>query len=191
MKHPVWLAMGFTMLSCLITSSSASEAPVPLEPAYLEQTNGMFAVCAFDRAKRKLFQFKGVFISKSQLPAVSVMRPNLIFASGSGPQAVSNAPAEWKPRPEDLYHYGGIPYPVEEMDPPLELCRTEQSDVAVGFRLRGRFFAVKNLGKMEGYQSNEVAVHESKGRLQMLWVEPPKQRENDIKDFVRKVESKK
>lgn len=190
MKHPVWLAMGFTMLSCLITWSSVSEAPGPLEPAYLEQTNGMFAVCAFDRAKGKLIQYKGVFISKSQLPPVSVMEPNLIFALGSEPQPLSDAPAAWNPQPEDLYHYGRIPYPVEKIDPSLELCRTEQAEIAVGFRLRGRFFAVKNLGKMEGYQSNEVAVHESKGRLQILWVEPPKHRESDIRDFVRKVESK-
>ena len=193
MKHSVWFALWLSMVPYMTAGASESEVSVQQDTAYLEQTNGMFAVCVFDRSKATLFRYKGIFVSKEQLPSVSIMRGNLIFASGDRPKGVTNSPAMWKPRSEDLYNYGKIPYPIEEVDPAFELCKTDRSEAVVGFRIRGRFFAVKSIGKMggEGDQDRKIPILNAKGRLQVLSVRLPQHRENEVKDFIRKLNPEK
>ena len=186
MKRIGWIASCLGVFLSLVSGSfGSSESRVQMEPAYVEQTNGLFAVCAFDRTKRVLLKYKGVVISKAQLPLVRMTHPNFVFALGTRPNMVSNVPPVWQSRQEDLYHYGEIPYSIEEIDPSFELCKTETSEVVVGIRLQSRFYAVENLGKLEHVQGVKLPFYEAKGRLHVLSIQMPKHRENEVKDIIR------
>ncbi len=107
-----------TILKLLGGATLGSAHDVPLVPAYIEQKNGTFAICAFDGAKDTIFKYRGLFISKQELPEVSIIRPQLIFARDKNERKDAGWAEQWSPRQEDLYLYGEIPYSVQVVDPP-------------------------------------------------------------------------
>lgn len=180
MKSYRCLAMIWMCITLFGVNSRGADPDPVLEPAYLEQTNGLFAVCAFDRATGKLLRYKGVYISREQLPAVSAMRPNLIFAAQDTRPANTNRADSWKPQREELYNYGPVPYPIEDIDPPVELCKTESSELALGVRLRDRFYAFSVFKSPVDIQKVNRPILDAKSRLLVLPVPQPDHRGDEI-----------
>jgi hypothetical protein len=179
--------------SCVSAAQGAdAERKLALQPAYIETTNGLFSVCAFDRRDGVLLRYKGVFISRTNLPPVSIMRRSaLIYAMGERPPRDAQVADPWRPKPEDMYIYGGIPYPVKDIDPPLALCRTGEGDVFLGVRIRSRFYAITNAGEVARTQLPGVAVHDSAGnRLSVITATQPKHREKEISTLIQSLRSK-
>lgn len=172
-----------------LTSRSAYPDTV-LEPAYIEQTNGLFAVCAFDRATGKLLRYKGVVVSREQLPVVSAMRPNLIFAAQESRPAKANQVDSWKPRQEELFNYGPVPYPIIEIDPPIQLFITESSELAIGIRLRDRFYAFSVIRPPVDIQKANLPILDAKLRLLVLPVPQPDHRCREIGDILASLKRK-
>jgi hypothetical protein len=171
----------FCVVYALSVASRAAEPALVLEPAYVEQTNGLFAVCAYDRTTGIMFRYKGVFISKEQLPAASIMRPNLIFASQTTRESATNAVDSWNPRQEDLYNYNTMPYPIEDIDPAIELCKTAASNVVLGVRLRERFYAFETLESPVNLKKVNLPIHDAKSHYVVVPVHCPDHRGNEIK----------
>ena len=183
MRTTVCLLAWMTAISCVSAApGEAAERKPILEPAYIEATNGFFSVCAFDRADRILLRYKGLYISRTNLPPVSIMRRAMIYAMGERPQMAD----PWRPKPEDMYIYGEIPYPVEDIDPKLELYRIRGGDTFIGFLVRTRFHAITNAVEEVKTQLSGVPVYESLGwQLQVIPTTLPKHREEEINALIR------
>lgn len=178
--------------SCVSAALGAdAEREIVLQPAYIETTNGLFSVCAFDRRDGVLFRYRGVNITRTNLPPVSITRPVLVYALGERPSRDAQTATLWNLRSEDIYNYGEIPYPVKDMDPPLALCRTWEGDVFLGVRIRARFYAITNAGEVARTQLPGVAVHDSSGnRLSVITATQPKHREKEISTLIQSLRSK-
>ncbi len=137
-------------LFCLRTFLVHAESELPqARLVFIEETNGLFSVGQFNSDRLVIQRWRGVSLGKEQLPPTSPFSMAMIvFARGARPAFATNANAGdyWNPSNEQLYHYGDIPYAVEDIDPVVTSYRDTNGHVHVGFRLRGRFYAVTNLG---------------------------------------------
>ena len=192
MRMTVCFLAVIVAFSCVSAALGAdAEGELVLQPAYIETTNGLFSVCAFDRRDGVLFRYRGVNITSTNLPPVSITQPVLVYAMGERPPRDAQAAYPWRPKPEDMYVYGEIPYPVKDMDPPLALCRTGEGDVFLGVRIRSRFYAITNVGEVARTQLPGVAVHDSAGnRLSVITATQPKHREKEINTLIQSLRSK-
>ncbi len=187
MRMTVFFLAGIAASSCVSAALGAdAERNLALQPAYIETTNGLFTVCAFDRRDGVLLRYKGVCISRTNLPPVSITRPALIYAMGDRPSRDAQAATSWNPRSEDMYNYSEIPYPVKDIDPPLELCRAGERAVFIGFHIRSRFYAITNAGEVAKTQLPGVAVDESVGdRLCVVTATQPEHREKEVSTLIQ------
>lgn len=193
MRMTVFFLAAIVAFSCVSAAlGEDAERKSVLQPAYIEATNGLFSVCAFDRGDSVLLRYKGLYISRTNLPPVSIMRrAALIYAMGERPPRDAQAADPWRPKPEDMYIYGGIPYPVKDIDPSLEMYRTGEGDVFLGVRIRSRFYAITNAGEVARTQLPGVAVHDSAGnRLSVITATQPKHREKEISTLIQSLRSK-
>jgi hypothetical protein len=192
MRRTVFLLTGIVASLCVSGALGADAERKPaLQPAYIEMTNGLFSVCAFDRHDGVLIRYKGLSISRTNLPPASITRPVLIYALGNPPLRDGKAVGSWNPKSEDIYNYGDIPYPVRDIDPPLELCRTGRGDLLIGVRIRSRFYAITNAGEVAKTQLLGVAVHESSGnRLCVVTATQPMHREKEVSTLIQSLRSK-
>ena len=158
-----------------------------LGPAYIEATNGLFSVCAYDRSDSVLLRYKGLYISRTNLPPVSIIRrPALIYAMGERPPIDAQATDPWRPTLESMCIYGEIPYPVKDIDPKLGLCKTWEGGTFIGVRVRSRFHAITNVGEVARTDLPGVSVYESSGRdLHVVPATLPKHREEEINALIR------
>lgn len=155
---------------------------------FVEGTNGLFSVSQFDPDRQIIERWKGVFVRKEELPSLSRFSLNtLIFARGERPAFPSNASENdyWKPSSEQLYYYGDIPYPIEEIDPALVSYQDTNGDILIGFHLRSRFYAVMNLGRnatMEGIsiQNANPDLGQPQSGLEVVTVGVPSHRWTEI-----------
>jgi len=113
-----------------------------LQPAYVATTNGTFAVCQFDPERKVLLRWQGICISSNQLPQTGPNRDVLIFDSGTRPPIDRSKPGMIRTPKGFYHHYGAIPYPIEDIDPPLEYCMDAEGSLLIGFSLRGTFYAI-------------------------------------------------
>ena len=151
--------------------------------AYIEQTNGTYAVCAYDMATATLFQFNGVFIAEEQLPHISPIGSSMCFALGDQPPYVINESDLWKPREENARIYGPIPYPIEEVEPPLIFRTTDKFDVVLGINLRGIFVGFENLGKIQQNIGVSFPPINAEG---VVFVSTPEHRESEVLNLINK-----
>lgn len=181
MKPFLCLTLGLWLALVLPIKVSGFEMNAMMEGSYIEQTNGTYAVCAYDLSQLKLFQFKGVVLTKEQLPHVGPMGPGMIFALGDMPEPVVDESNPWKPRTENTYSYGPIPYPIVEVDPPLVFCTTDLGDIVLGIKVRGIFIAFDNLGKKEQNRGDAFPRINAES---VVYVSPPKHRRAEISDLI-------
>lgn len=116
-----------------------------MEVAYVATSNGMFSVCSLNTQEGVLLRWKGVRVSREQLPHAGALRDYLIYEAGSRPTLSSdpNDPAAWDPPRRWWHKYGKIPYPIRDIDPPLSTTWQKDGRIALGFQGHRRFFAVK------------------------------------------------
>jgi hypothetical protein len=157
------------------------------EPTYICATNGKFAVCAFDGHNKIVLQFNGIFVNREDLPfAGSGLGhvPVHIFDCGEKPQRPTDPrdPASWQPRREDFYYYGTVPYPVKDIDPPIDKLLTDTGGVLLGVAVLDRFYAFKDLGK--SIRRPDGAILQSHA---VLFVDVPMHRTNEVAEIVRRL----
>jgi hypothetical protein len=147
-----------------------------LEPQYVAQTNGMFAICALDPVRGVLLRVKGLEISRSQLPQWG---RDCVYELGERPSVDSKS---WKVPKEYHHFYGKLPYPVKDIDPVLSSYWDRGGSLLIGVRLRGRFYAMENLGQI---QRNPTATRETELQppLDIVEVKPPRHRTDDVRVF--------
>lgn len=109
----------------------------PPQPAFIGIDDDTFAVCMFLRDREVIQKWKGVALAREN-----------IFESGSYREILI---CEFKPRPADggnrYHHYGPVPYPVEDVDPPL-VCRVDhKGTLKIGFASPWAFYVVKEIKK--------------------------------------------
>ena len=151
-----------------------------LQPAYVEQTNGLFAICAFDPDSATLLRFIGVEVSRDHLPKMGPVHGTLVFALGQRPPRDPKDPAGWKPRPQDLYHYGDIPYPITDVDPPIEYGIDREGNLLMGVRLRGVHYAIHRV-KNPSLKKDVPKRYWSK----VIHIEPPAHRSKELEELQR------
>ena len=183
MRTTACLLAWLTLFSCVSAALGGDAKLKPiLAPAYIEATNGLFSVCAYDHGDRVLLRYKGLYISRTNLPPVSIIRSAMIYAMGERPQIAD----PWHPKPEDIYIYGEIPYPVKDIAPRLELYRTREGDTFIGVLVRTRFHAVTNAGEAARTELHGVSVYESSGwQLHVIPATLPRHREKEIMTLIQ------
>ncbi|NLC82316.1 MAG: hypothetical protein GX748_14150 [Lentisphaerae bacterium] len=113
-----------------------------LQPAFMATTNGTYAVCQFDPERKVLLRWQGICISSNQLPQAGPNSDVLIFDRGTRPPIDRSAPGMIQTPKRFYHHYGEIPYPVEDIDPPLEYCLDTAGRLLIGLHQRGTFYAI-------------------------------------------------
>ncbi len=184
MRTTACLLAWMTAFSCVSAAPGGGVARESLlGPAYIEATNGLFSVCAYDRSDSVLLRYKGLYISRTNLPPLSIIRQTaLIYAMGERPQMAD----PWRPKQEDMYIYGKISYPVKDIDPRLGLYKTRERDTFIGVLVRSRFHAITNVGEVARTDLPGVSVYESSGRdLHVVPTTLPKHREEEINALIR------
>lgn len=186
MKHETLI---FTVCMALFCTrgSHASNDPSNdvsrLEPQFIAQTNGMLAVCALDHGRSVLLRLKGMEIDRSQLPQTD---RSCVYELGERPSVSSNS---WK-MPKDYHHfYGKIPYPVEDIDPPLSSYWDSNGSLLVGVRFGGRFYTMKNLGQVPRNAAATKAIG-IQPPLNVTEVKLPQHRRDDLETFSKKQQTK-
>lgn len=133
-------------LHIAISEESADSPARAEEVAFIANTNGTFHVATFDPDKRVLLRWNGVQVQRHDLPKASIRRSVRIYEMGERPVYDRNSPEALNPPPEYYHHYGPLPAPIEDIDPPVEARKTGQGEVFLGFFDGRRFYAVTNLG---------------------------------------------
>ena len=109
----------------------------PPQPAFIGVDDDTFAVCMFLRDREIIQRWKGVTLAREN-----------IFESGSYREILI---CEFKPRPADggnrRHHYGPVPYPVEDVDPPFVRRVDHKGTLKIGFASPWAFNVVKEIKK--------------------------------------------
>lgn len=184
--------------SPVMARDSNSDQQGTLKAAFIEVTNGVFAVCQFDQKRGVLQRWNGVFVSKDQLPDVSRLRGGtIVFALGDRPTIPSDTknPAAWNPSIEYFYEYGEIPYPIEVVDPDLVCYRDSHSELHVGFYFRNRFYSVTNLGTnalTESIQIKDIkkVFHQLPPWPEVVEIDSPPHREGEVQSILPQLRGK-
>jgi len=190
MKNIIYCIAVVTMLEFSGGSALGSEQDLPLVPAYIEQRDGNFAVCALDGPNDTLFKYRGLFIPKNDLPKISIMRSQLIFAQKNDEREVVDPSEEWRPRQRDMYFYGKIPYNIVTIDPPIDFCVTEKSELLLGVRLRERFYAFANVGEITKESDYKFRVLDCTQSIHIIHVAPPEHRKGEIGEYIKSIREK-
>ena len=174
MRH---LSLVFMLLvfcsGSLQTSAAGERGRRADEPVYIEETNGLFSVCQFVAGTNTIHKWKGVYVPETEVSAIGPYRFGLVYRYGERPKQGSNP----------FHHYGVIPYPVEDMDPPIESCLAEDGTLLLGFKyLHGTFYAIEKVDKPE--LKGQVP---KKNWSKVIRVEVPKHRAQEAKNFLREV----
>ncbi len=188
--------VAFLFCSDAFVTFGRSEVPHP-RLVFVENSTGLFSVGQFESDRQIIQLWRGVCVRKEQLLAPSRYSLNvLVFARGERPAFPTNTSedAYWKPSDEQLYHYGDIPYAIEEIDPALSSYQDTNGEVLVGFQLRGRFYAVTNLGSSVVSEGSSMRNINTDSRQiqptpQVVMISEPSNRREDIQaaaDALRK-----
>jgi|GEM_PF-2190315 len=172
------LHIAILVVAILAGTKDGFAGDVRLEPVYIEQTTGLFSVCALDTSRSVILKYTGFEITSNDVPTPSPYHTVLVYRLGERPSDTD----PWKPSPPTFYAYGPPKYPIEEVDPPFETCLDPHGVLFVGFHLRGRFYAVTNAANP---RLNAAMPTQYWSRV--IMVSPPPHRKEELSRKLRSV----